>query len=220
MNINPPILPTTDPAASFRKPTVWPMVIGIIAIIIGSLGALQYVCGSGVSVMAGFIEEKMQDFAAAQPNPGMDVQTAPFKAMREHMPSTLAANCSAALLSVTLLMGGIGLVRRRCWSGRTLNIWAGLKMLHALPAAYAGYVMGQAMMEAMAEAAQASGAGVGQIPPGIFKFFASLGPLWMVIQILWWWALPVFMLIWFARRPIREEIASWRSESSTAHYLS
>ena len=34
--------------------------------------------------------------------------------------------------------------------------------------------------------------------------FAGLG-----VSILWGWALPTFMLIWFSRGHIRDEIATW-----------
>ena len=51
--------------------------------------------------------------------------------------------------------------------------------------------------------------------PGFFgTFMAILGPLTLVLGIVWGWALPIFMLIWFSRRKIKAEIAQWGQPAS------
>ena len=50
-----PMTPPTDAGAIPPKPSAWPMVIGVIAIILGSLATLQGCMGLGWSALAGTI---------------------------------------------------------------------------------------------------------------------------------------------------------------------
>ena len=195
-----------------RRQLVWPKVIGIIAIVFGSIGTLNYaVCGPVVLLVSGSIGAFLEKLAQSQPGQGLETQAAQFEAMGSYIPANLAVSCFAALLAVTLLIGGIGLVRQRPWAARAIVIWAILKMLHAAPAAMVTYLTQMASFRAMREAAETSPGGPGQVPPGFFAILEAAGIGGMVASLLWYWALPAFMLIWFSRRKIRDDMIAWRS---------
>ena len=109
-----------------------------------------------------------------------------------------------------LLVGGIALARRRPWASGTLVAWAVLRIVQAIPAVLVGYFMQMAMFEAMEEAAASSGGGGGGFPTGMSSIMAAFGIVGLVIGLLIAWALPAFVLIWFARSRIRAEVAEWR----------
>ena len=48
--------------------------------------------------------------------------------------------------------------------------------------------------------------------PGNFgSILSTMGLAGAILGVLWSWALPVFMLIWFARPAIRREVKGWGS---------
>ena len=193
------------------KRSVWPTVIGIITIIFGSLGAAYNgLCSPAGMIMAGAFKPMFEDMAQSAPGAGMEMQVAQIEAMSRYLPASLVVYLTSTILSVLLLIGGIGVLRRRGWSGRTLNIWAILRILQAIPAVIVTYLMNDAMFEAMEEAAASGGGATAQMPSGIFSVMATVGLAAVIIQLLIYWALPVFVLIWFSRRVIREEVAEWR----------
>ena len=79
---------------------------------------------------------------------------------------------------------------------------AGLKMLFVAVSTLFGYmIQKQAMQTAMQQSSTmpAMTAGVTQ---GTAAFGVCLG-------LVWGWAFPVFMLIWFGRGRIKEDVAEW-----------
>ena len=89
-------------------------------------------------------------------------------------------------------------------------IWSIGKILYAVPAAIIGYLMNVAMFEAMQEAAGSSPA---PMPAGFFGVLQKLGAAGAVLGLLWFWALPVFLLVWFSRSRIRDEVAGWDAQA-------
>ncbi len=208
----PPSQPTVQMATA-PKPTVWPTVVGIIAIIFGSLGAVNNgLCAPVGLVLSGSMGGLFDKLAESQPGAGMEEQAAMMDALQDYLPANLAVSITAAILSLILLIGGIGLVKRRAWCIRTIVIWALLKMIHAVPAMAVGYLLNSEMFRAMEEAAETSSGGPGQMPAGFDAMIKGFSMAGVLIGMLWAWALPMFMLIWFARAKIRQEVTSWRSE--------
>jgi hypothetical protein len=107
--------------------------------------------------------------------------------------ATWRANLSiaVAVVGAPLLVAGIGLLARRRWAVKICRFW--IVLCIALSLVDAG--MNALIHKGMAEAANQQ---AGLLSAGILASLAlSL-------------ALPIFMLIWLARREIREEIAGWR----------
>ncbi len=210
----------TEPAA-LATPAVqstWPIVIGIIAIVFASLAIFQNgICAPIGLLMTGVFSSMMEDMSG--PTQGaMEAQVAQMDAIKAYVPHSLAVSLAMTAAGIVLLVGGVQLVKRRYRSRTTITAWAVLKMVLALPAAYVSYLSSQAQFAAMAKAAADDPGGVGQAPPGFFSLLEGLGVVGAVITLLWYWALPVFMLIWFARRPIQDEVRTWGAAATGASH--
>jgi hypothetical protein len=183
------------------QPTSWPTVLGVILIIMASLGLLSNVCGGVFSVFAPQIMSAMPAEAADDPT---------FKAQmdvtRRFMPFQLANAAILLALGVLLLMAGIGLARRRRASIKYARLWATGRILWAIPAAVATHYIMVESLKMMEQAAADSGQ---PMPAGIMGFMQMLGPVGAVINLVFWCAMPVFVLIWFARAKIKNEVATW-----------
>ncbi len=188
--------PTYRPYYERPQESAWPKVIGIICIVFGSLGSLGGFCGALGSLLQGFIGRVAQ-------NAGQSQET--LEAMARYTPYTAAANILGLGVAVVLLVGGIGLVKRLRWSRAALLHWSWMKMLVAILVGVLGYLMQQAQFEAMQNDPNFSG----QMPAMFGSFMRAAGAVGLVLQIVWSWALPIFTLIWFNRRPIREEVSQW-----------
>ena len=117
-------------------------------------------------------------------------------------------------IAIVLLIGGIGLTKRSPWSPKTCRTWAGLKMLLVVYSSIIGYLVQQAQMEAMQRMLEEDP----NAPTAMVGFFGTLmaiiGPVIFVFAIVWGWALPIFMLIWFLRHKIKAEVAQWGQPAS------
>ncbi|MHC5003962.1 MAG: hypothetical protein ACYTJ0_12640 [Planctomycetota bacterium] len=193
--------------------SVWPVVIGTLAIVFGAGSMLGYGClGTAGMLMISVMSTSFEQMA--QSNPQMQIQVAQFDVLSNYMVPSLVSNLVAGLLGIVLLIGGIGVVGRRSYGAKATVVWAILKMLYALPAVYLAYRMGMDQFEAMEEAA--AGQNVPAAAGGVFSFLRIFGPVGAVLQMLWLWALPLFLLIWFARMKVRTEVATWAAPPASA----
>ena len=74
-------------------------------------------------------------------------------------------------------------------------------------------VVGYLIQIAQAEAMQEAIANDPNVPAGLSAMMGSMmqafGVFGVLIGVLWGWALPVFLFIWFSRKKIRTETAGW-----------
>ncbi|MEE9128565.1 MAG: hypothetical protein V3T84_00995 [Phycisphaerales bacterium] len=190
-----PMTPPTDAGAIPPKPSSWPMVIGVIAIVFGSLATLGGCFGLGSSL---FIDQ----FMSLMPQ-GEDSELT--SAMQGLKPVMIISASLTMVLAIVLLIGGIGVLRCRAWGRSTCLTWAGLKMVLVVCNSVLSYVLQQAQFQAMAEDPNMAGSMPGFLP----ALMQAMGAVGLVVGLLWGWALPVFMLIWFSRRKIKAEVAQW-----------
>ncbi|MEX0652743.1 MAG: hypothetical protein WD534_17245 [Phycisphaeraceae bacterium] len=192
-----PTAPPTDRSDYVAPPPhrTWPTAIGIIAIIFGSLGALGALWGAA----APFLMEWLFD--------AMGLQQAEVQAQLEIMRSLLWWSVSfslvSLLLALLLLMAGVQLIRRRRQAGALCWWWAVLKMALVVGGVALGYVAQQQQMELMTAQQQSHQQMAGAVSEAMALFNIAIG-------LAWGWALPVFMLIWFSRRSVKADVASWR----------
>ncbi len=106
------------------------------------------------------------------------------------------------ILSVLLLVIGIGVLRRRRRIVRLIRVWAVLMILYIPVTAAFQYRMQQTQFELMA---QQSG-GAPPMPSGVPMVISAFS---IVVTLVLGWALPVFLLIWFRRSRIRTEWMGW-----------
>ncbi len=180
-----PVAPPTRPDAMPVRETrsTWPTVLGVLAIILGGLGILS--CAWLMVPTAPGIE--------SDPQPSGGVLEA-YQAASD--PVWLG-------ISAVQLVGGIGLIRRRRWSRTVLQVWAVLTLVVAIVHAV---LVPDMLAETMAQQQSGSSGGPGAAPGAfeiVFYVFVLAGMLFSA-------APPVFVLIWFGRQKIRDEVAAWR----------
>lgn len=183
------------------KPIVWPKTLGIICIVLGALGIIQGCFG----VLSLFVADWFTTLVSQQQAEMMD-------SVESLQPLLIISGVISFALAATLLAAGIGVVLRKLWSRKTVLIWSGTKMAFVVANSILNYMVQKAQFEEMQEMmandpnAAAAMSFFGQIMMWIGMFF-------IVIMIIWGWALPVFTLIWFSRKKVRREVASWGKAS-------
>jgi len=190
-------VPPIEPGLYVAEPPAskWPTVIGVIGIVLGSLGLL---CGC-----LGYFQVPMQRWGAnmakqaGQADPMMEAQV---KVAEQYQIFTLALLTVGMILGVWMLWGTIQLVRRRRSARGTLLGWAMASTLFlAINIAYQSVLF----RATLAELTQANaGHRVGELWLG-----AVIGGIFAVVFGL---VFQIFTLIWFSRRKIKEEISLWR----------
>lgn len=185
--------PPTDPGeiSTPQRPSNWPTVIGIIAIVFGALGILGGLWNAAAVFMV--------DTMASMMPPG---QADTFEVMREWRVWTVVFGLMAAVLAVLLLAAGIGLLQRKRGSVQLSRTWAVLKMLFVVGNSVFGYLVQQGTLAALAQ----QDPNFGKLPG---QFIGVIGVFTIVFIIIWGWALPVFMLIWLSRKKVKADVSRW-----------
>ncbi len=191
----PPMTPPSEVGEVPRKPPSWPGAIGTISIVFGSLGLVCYGCLSvqtmATPLMVGMVPEDQRP-----PTPqGIQLFVQIFQL------------CAAAGLSVWLLIAGIGLSRRRPWARSHTVGWSVAKILLSFISTTMGIVFASATVDQINSQLSQGGS----TPP----FTVSIGVMLVFVAIAMVWALlwPVFLLIWFSRAAVKDEVAAWAAES-------
>ncbi len=176
------------------KPPVWPSAIGTISIVFGALGLVCYGCLSLQTIATPFMVGMVPEDQRPPTPQGIQLFVQIFQM------------CATTGLSVWLLIAGIGLNRRRPW-GRSHTVgWSVAKILLAFISTILGVVFaGDTVDQINGQLSQ------GGTPP----FTLSVTWLFLFIAIGLVWALlwPVFLLIWFSRESVKDEVAAWAAES-------
>lgn len=187
--------PATNPPSKKKEPK-WPKVIGIIAIIFGSLALLQtavaplmipFSIKSTENAIAGDVDQKK-----------LDTYFADLTSL-----STLSA-VSLGIVAIFLLVGGTLLLKKKKAAVPLLLIWAVLKMGFGCFFNYRNYLLMQTQFELMIPAT--GGGQEAEIVNSITTISSMVG---MIFGSLWILAFPVFLLIWFSRSKVREFVRSW-----------
>jgi hypothetical protein len=173
------------------QPSSWPKVIGIIAIVLGSLATLGGLLGAASS----YITEWGLSMMPAEARTAAMTET-----IVRWRPWLVATSLCSAAVAVLLIVAGARLVNRRPSAPGLCRNWAILKMIVVLFVAAVTY---HVQREQFANVPPAGTRGMPAGMPAMMAVFSA------AFGVLWGWALPVFMLIWFARRKIKEEVAEW-----------
>lgn len=186
----PAMSPPSEGGLTEEKPTKWPTVVGVIGIILASLGLM---CSC-----AGFFEVPLQRWGAQfQTNALTDAQIKIGEQFQLVMIILLTIGVGVTLW---LLVGCIKLVRRRRSARAHLIGWAMVSILETTLHTAVQYVKGQAIAAELAQVGESQLAAqmwIGFAIGGCIGIAFGLGP-------------QVFTLIWFSRKKIVEEVAQWR----------
>lgn len=191
--------PPTAPGELIARTRVsrWPGVIGTICIILGVAAFLQG--GFGI-LMVVF----MRGFVDMSGSPELEAQAAVGD---EFFLQNMISNAGSMALALLVFVGGIMLLQRRRIAAKLLCSWAIAKILWSFVGGYIGYQVASKTVE-MTQAAQSQP--TNPAGPDIAAMVQSFSVLMVGAGVCWLWILPVFILIWFARQPIKAEIANWR----------
>jgi len=183
-----PMSPPVSPAAMPPAQSAWPRVLGILCVVIGVLGFLNY----AISVVFSMINFQITDDPAYE---------AMLEASEKHGWILQATSIGLMLLSMGLLVGGVQLIRRRAASLRILAVWSMLKIIAGFAFATINYFTQREMTAAVLASTQATA-----ISDDLVGLMAIVV---YVSSVLWMAALPVFLLVWFRRSAISDETKGW-----------
>ena len=190
-----PVEPVGESFEVEVPPAGWPTPVGVISIVLGSIGLLCYGCQSlstiATPMFTGMIPE---DVRPPTPSTGLFV-------------TQIVQLCGGFLLSCWLLTAGIGLTRRREWAPRGCVAWAWVKLLFSLAgAAISVLFIGESVQQINDQMAkQPNGAPFQMTETILVVIIAAL-----TLLVLVW---PAFLLVWFARASVRQEVAQWGDPS-------
>lgn len=197
MEISPP--PLAKPPAA-----VWPKSIGIVAIVFGIGGLFQ-------AIMAPF------SLLLVKPQMQAIVKQGGEQARVDEYLSRLTAHSYLslaiyAILGLTLLTGGILLIKQRKIASPLLQTWSILKILAGGFVIFRSVSLSTLQMQLLMEPAMATaskGRGGGGEMETINQFttyamWAGLG-----FGFIWLAILPVFLIIWFNRRKVIDQVQTW-----------
>lgn len=192
----PPDAPIQDASYIDVPETSWPKVIGIISIVLASLGLACYGCNSVSTVFQPMMLEAIPEDQRPPTPQGMQLYIG------------VANMCVSFLLSVWLLIAGIMTVKRKP-SARTQNIgWSIVKIIVVLIALVVNVLlfaedMADQMNWQFEQQAQQTG------NPPVFTFDITMVYIMLgvtaAVGLVW----PVILLIWFSRGKIKDEVATW-----------
>jgi hypothetical protein len=168
----PPGYPDYTPAP---KPPVWPLVVGILSTIFGSLGLLCACASIPMNIMNPAAQQALQQFP---------------EWWRTYQ---IISGLFGFLMAVVLLSGGICLIRRRP-AGLPLSVAYGVLGL-------IGSVLNTIIT--------VSGMAGFQMPGPMGGSMKSVMMVSPFVGLIFGAGYPIFLLIWFARPSIRQEVRSW-----------
>ncbi len=185
----PPTLPTSDISTG---PSTWPGVIGALLCVFAGVGILSRAFSTLLMAVAPAI---------------------PF--LRDTMPSGPLLTWGIVLSVVGLptsaihLIAGIQTLRRRPSARRWVIVFFVYVLVLVVPNAIFQYYSGIHQMQQMQQMQSAGQQGAP--PPGMAAVMqgANLAGVAfaLVFPLLW----PAFLLVWFSRRSIRDEMATWEA---------
>lgn len=186
------VVPPMQPSAVVGEavPSAWPTVLGVLAIILGSL----WILGGVWAIVAPIVlRGAFGDF--------MDQQITWYSIGGAWRLGLLSVAVLSLATAVLLLIGGIKLARRKPGAATLLAVWS-IAMI-VLTCANTGmqYALQDEYLKQIA--AQTQG-----VPGGrtVIKTSMTIG---LSCGALIGFSGPVFVLWWFRRRVIREEVATW-----------
>ncbi len=204
----PPGAPPTVPGPIRRARSQWPNVVGVLAIIFGSLGMLMHGCGTAGLYLNLFTSQAMEQLATDIPPEQSDILTVQHDVALKYIAPATIANVLRFANAVFLLIAGIACNRRQPGTRRLLLIYAIAEMVVMTVAIGIEWAMQQEIMSALAKSLQAQQSG--GIPPGMMGVMGAFGSIGVIIKLLFCAVWPVFLIIWFNRAAVVKEIATWR----------
>lgn len=199
---------STAPAESARlvdpEPR-WPNVLGIVALLVGTMGVVAYgCCGGGFLFIQPFL-----DPAGGEPLTAVERELlqAQQEVNRRFFLWMLFNALASTALSIFLMVGGLSLLRREGWAPTALTTWAAIRTLHAPLVAIMVLLQGRAHWAARIDVLQQMGEPIPHHEPLVHAWIWAVA----IAVLVWGWILPAFMFIWFRLPHVRDEVRTWKA---------
>lgn len=187
--VGPPSVSIPDSKSDVPPPPKWPDLLAIICMMFGGAGLLIHlleIAGHGMSIMGWW-----ENVGRAEKD-----ELSYFYLI----PALLLA-VAAFFFSGILLTGGLALYKRWPWCTRWLNTWALIK----IPLVILLSLLGWAMLIMPAYHMFA-----GHDPETKWTHYHTAFMLaWSFIWLIWSLLLPVFIIVWFRKKKVRDLIKTW-----------
>ncbi|MCW5777251.1 MAG: hypothetical protein KIS87_12505 [Phycisphaeraceae bacterium] len=196
---SPPTAPGRMVARVAPGPPAWVAVLGVLSIVFGVLGALSKCWGIATPLFFGIMER----FFASLPNEEMpEAVGQSFSMMGAYAWPIAGVSLLKTIVAGLLVAVGIGLLKQRAWAPAWAIRYAVLDMVLTLGEGALGALAQVAQMEAM-QAADPTAFG----PIGGWTTLIAYGSvgLGVLMSLVW----PVFLIVWFTRRRVREHVSTW-----------
>ena len=191
----PAMTPPSEVGELPPKPSGWPTALGAISIVFGSLGLVCYGCVSVNTVLSPWLVTMVPEDQRPVTPQGIQLFVQIFQM------------CAATGLSVWLLIAGIGLIRRRPWARSHALGWSVVKLLLTLVSTVTGVAfLGETVKQVNSQLAGSQGTPMFTVTVPMMLAFMAVSLAWFVV-----W--PLFLLIWFSRSAVKDEVAAWEAES-------
>lgn len=190
-DVPPPILP--------ERPSVWPMVLGIIGILLG----LYYLCGGLMGLFASSMSNSLLQMNPATQNLPEDYLAT--------MATLQKVNAFVSLPSAMLLLAAsILLIMRRAVARALWQAWSVIFIIATVGLTIYSWPMQKKMMDAVTSADP--NMANSEAMAGIMGASAGIG---LACGLIFALALPIFTLIWFNLSKVRREVEWWRQRWAT-----
>lgn len=192
---DPPVMaPPSEMGELVPERSKWPTVIGVIGILVASFGLFGGCCG----VLSPFL----MNFSRSMASSGGGMSQEQIDTMMASQPPMLwiiPASLVGMALATLLLIGCIGLARRRAGGVNLCKVWAWINIPWVLISlVVAAYFQFQVPADAQ------------QMGVGFQYFFLAAGACFALTTGV---GFPMFMLIWFARPSVKDDVDAWAAES-------
>ena len=185
----------------------WPKVIGVIAIVYGSLFVVGGMCGLlqllYADAFTNWYRSMLGGIAGEQ-------YAAALETTLEYKPWFLLMNLAAFFLAVLLVVAGADLCYRRPRAVPRIRFWAVATLVLLTVQSVVTYFMFFAQMEAYGSRRATAGYGVTVAPNGAMALFSA------VFGWVFWAVFPVFLLIWLSRGWVVHQVATWANPTQPA----
>lgn len=188
--VTPAHAPPTDRGgdAPPKRETAWPTVLAVLAFVWGGFSLLSSGCMVAMSPFYGWMVSAMEDAFD-------DEERAMMEGMADLWWWWLSLGVVGAILAIMLIIAGVGLLKRRRRGVTLAKLWSLLVILQLLIVTPMNFMLMDYPSGAGATGPQMMGQ-IGGYIGAAFGFLVTL-------------ILPALYLIWFARNPIKREIAEW-----------
>lgn len=185
-----------------ERPAAWPMVVGVVCIVFGALGALGGVWGVASQLMVLMGTIPVQTYGTG-PTPDL---TATIKQMAAPQ---IAAEAVKLLLGVLLILIGAAVTKRKPIARPAAIWWSLAKVIAAVVSTAIGVWAQYIIMDQVQQAMLADPNAPQQLRTVLPMVMFGTAGMIALMQLIWQWALPIFLLIWFTRPKVRTEVARW-----------